>query len=223
MTAQPAPLSWPAEPGQPVVLLTERLSPVERDLFDSWLERESPLGAGADVVHIPQEGRLDTATSQALERHLARDDDPLFVPIGVRWTGSEASKSGSPITALLMGDPRRPWAMAQKWLAHKHPGSPQLLAGRSARASEIRQRFDVQVGAVDEPQRFARYVSRHATLALEQAAAKQLGPSYKIPRLVKQEVADSARFQAALRAVADKVSRPLPDVLKEAEADLDEL
>jgi glycerol-3-phosphate O-acyltransferase len=216
-------LAWPAAPDEPVVLLTERLSQVERQVFDTWLERECPPGATPAVVHIPVQGRLVDATCAALEHQLGRTDDPLVVPVAVRWSDEDTSTSVNPLTALLSGDPRRPWALAQRWLAHKDPARPHLVSGRSAHVSEIRERFSRNVGDVAEPGRFASYVSRHATLALEQAASHELGPTYKIPRLVRQEVGDSARFKAAVQGVADRLQRPLPEVLREAEADLDEL
>jgi glycerol-3-phosphate O-acyltransferase len=215
--------TWPGAAGQPVVLITERLSPVERTVFDRWLERERPAESSAAVVHIPPQGRLDEQTRRAFGVQLARDDDPLLAPVRVFWRVAAGSPDPvSPITALITGDPRRPRPLAQPLLLRRDPGRAQVVVGRAALLSEVRARYAVQVGD-DDPDRFAEYVSRHTTLALEQAVSQLLGPQYKIPRLVRQEIAASARFQDVVRALAEKLDRPFPAVKEEAESALDEL
>jgi glycerol-3-phosphate O-acyltransferase len=217
---------WPAPADEPVVLLTERLSPTERTVFDAWLAANRPAGSRPTVIDIPQGGRLDDATTAHLVAALSREDDPLFVPVSVLWSGDESAGTASAARALLLGDPRRPWGYAQRWLAHKGGEPAQVIVGRSAHVSEIRRRYLGNVDPADDRrdrQRFALYVSRAATLALEQKRTRLLGPSYKIPRLVRQEMLDSARFSEAVRRVAAKTGRPLAEVMAEAETDLGEL
>lgn len=214
---------WPAAGGRAVLLLTERMSVVELKAFDRWLEDTRPAGTQVAVVHIPPSGRLDTAATSALERQLQRDDDVLVVPVGAVWSPPEGkSGGGSPIGALLSGDWRRPRPLAQQVLSRRDPGRCELVLGMSAPLSTIRERFAVQVGGT-EAGRLAPYVSRHATLALEREVSRRLGPHYKIPRLVKQEVAVSARFQAAVERVAAELGKPLGTVREEAVAVLDEM
>jgi glycerol-3-phosphate O-acyltransferase len=214
---------WPADASTPVLLLTERMSAVERRVFDAWLAATQPPGSQAHVVHLPRRGRLDAATVQLLERRLSVGDDVLVAPVGAVWERPKTLPSrASSIGSLVAGDWRRPRPLAQELLSRREPELCQLVVGRSATVGEIRQRFAVQVGG-SEAGRLAPYVSRHATLALERAVSRRLGPQYKIPRLVKQEVAVSARFQATVERLAEKTGRSVASVRTEAEEALDEL
>jgi glycerol-3-phosphate O-acyltransferase len=216
--------AWPSAAGRSVLLLTERMSSVELQAFDEWLETTRPPGTPVAVVHIPPAGRLDAVATQALERQLARDEDVLVIPVGAVWTPPKTLVPGriSPVSTLLAGDWRRPRPMAQKWLSRRDPGSCELVLGQSATLTEIRERFAERVGGPEDG-KLAPYVSRQATLSLERTVIRKLGPQYKIPRLVKQEVAVSARFQAAVERVAAEVGQPVTKVRDEAVEVLDEL
>jgi len=214
---------WPGPPGAPVVILTERLSDYEHAAFEEWLRRNRPHDAPVDVVHIPPAGRLDEQTRRTLNRHLEREDDPLFVPVGAVWSGvTESFSPAAAVRALAIGDPRRPRRGLQRWLARRPSAQCRLIIGDAATAHVIRQRFAVQVGD-SEGDLLPGYVSRHATLALERAIQRQLGPQYKIPRLVRAEILASARYRQAVDAVAAKLDRPLAEVRADAETALDEL
>jgi glycerol-3-phosphate O-acyltransferase len=214
---------WPADAATPVLLLTERMTGVERRVFDHWLRAARPAVARVDVVHLPQGGRLDAATAAELEHHLGADDEVLVVPVGAVWSRpTSVPPRVLSLGSLVAGDWRRPRGFAQALLARREPDLCELVIGMSATVGEIRRRFATQVGG-SEVGRLGPYVSRHATLALERAVNRRLGPQYKIPRLVKQEVAVSARFQATVDRLAEKTGRSVSSIRAEAEGVLDEL
>src|SRR5207302_688376 len=70
---------------------------------------------------------------------------------------------------------------------------------------------------------FASFVSRQAMLALERAEREVIGDRYKVPRLVAEQIAESADFRARLATLADSLSRPRDEVLKDAIECLHEL
>ena len=78
---------------------------------------------------------------------------------------------------------------------------PGRRAGREpATVGELRARWVEATGgdAADGDDGLAAYVARRATLALDRAEYRLLGPRYKTPSLVKEEILASRRFRAGL-------------------------
>jgi len=222
--ADPGATPWPETGARPVVLLVERMSRVEQRVFDAWLAASRPAEAAVDVVHLADPGRAGEAAKE-LARHLAREDDPLLVPVGAVWTTPGGRRRGVPWRELvLLGDPHRPRLLAQAWLARREPERCRVVLGAGATVSQVRDRFAAQVGThTGEPDVFPAFVLRQATLAVEREVTHLLGPQYKIPRLVREEVAASARFHDVLEKVAAKLGRPTAEVLDEGKRALDEM
>ena len=75
-----------------------------------------------------------------------------------------------------------------------------MLVGEPATVASLRQRWVEATGGGD-PDDFAAYVARRATLALDWAEYRLRGPRYKTPSLVKDEILSSRRFRSGLSAV----------------------
>ena len=73
------------------------------------------------------------------------------------------------------------------------------------------------------PASFIRFVARRATLALEREKSHLLGPQYKVPSLVREEIWSSARLKSGLARLARELGRPEGAVTDEAAHCLDEM
>ncbi|WP_409330879.1 glycerol-3-phosphate 1-O-acyltransferase [Trujillonella humicola] len=211
-------------PGRRTVLLVQPMSPVEARVFDRWLASASAGEPRPDVVRLTGDWR-GGGNAALVAPHLDRADDPVLVPVGVVWGKIAGPRRASPWRDLLLvGNPHRPRLAAQAWLARRDDGGCQVVLGAGASVSELRGRFAATVGPqLGEPDAFAAFVLRQATLAVERSVTRLLGPPYKIPRLVRDEVAASARFREVLEKVAARIGRPVEDVLAEGRRDLEEM
>ena len=125
-------------------------------------------------------------------------------------------------------DPYHPSERQQQRILARQPGRAVVLVGEPATVGSLRQHWAEATGGGDsdgsgggEPDGFGGYVARRATLALDRAEYRLLGPRYKTPSLVKEEILSSRRFRSGLR----QVRRDSDEVPSLAEADhiLDEL
>ena len=105
------------------------------------------------------------------------------------------------MTGLLPGrDPYHPNQRQQRRILRTDPRRALVLAGESAKVSELRRQWrDTTVG--ENERDFAQFVTRRAILALARAEYRILGPQYKSPRLVKPEMLASTRFRAGLKQI----------------------
>jgi len=131
-------------------------------------------------------------------------DDPAvrLIPLRVAWLPEEhAGRRAARLADLIPGhDPYRPSERRQLRIASRQPARAAVLAGEPATVGELRARW-VEATGGDEAGGdggFAAYVARRATLALDRAEYRLLGPRYKTPSLVKEEILASRRFRAGL-------------------------
>jgi glycerol-3-phosphate O-acyltransferase len=105
------------------------------------------------------------------------------------------------VAGLLPGrDPYHPNQRQQRRILRSDPRRARVVAGESAKVSELRQQWrDTTVG--ENERDFAQFVTRRAILAMERAEYRILGPQYKSPRLVKPEILASARFRSGLQKI----------------------
>ena len=82
----------------------------------------------------------------------------------------------------------------------REPGRAAVLVGEPATVGALRRRWAQTTGGED-PADFSDYVTRRATLALDRAEYRLLGPRYRTPSLVKEEILSSRRFRSGLRGV----------------------
>lgn len=120
------------------------------------------------------------------------------MPVRVIWLPPADRSRAGKVAALLPGrDPYHPSQRQQRRILRTDPRRARVVAGESAKVSELRQQWrDTTVA--EHKRDFAQFVSRRALLALARAEYRILGPQYKSPRLVKPEMLASARFRAGL-------------------------
>jgi glycerol-3-phosphate O-acyltransferase len=199
-----------APAADPVVVLVDGASETERGLICEWARDAHP---GAEVID-----RDDPALGSRLER----DDDPLIVPARVTWlpNGRDHGSTYGDLRALV--SPRRPPGPLQSLIARRVPGRVRVSAGEPARAHELLRDFEGEIGGGGRDA-FAAFVARRATLAVDRVERQLLGDRYKVPRLVAEQIAASARLRDRAQELADELQRPADDVLAELTADLQEL
>jgi glycerol-3-phosphate O-acyltransferase len=202
-----------------LIVLAEVSTDVERDLIAQWLDRIS-----ADGVHATLIERYEVDDPR-LSQRLARDDDPLVVPVKVAWLPRARGEARAThvLDLVTLNDPRRPHAYRQMDILRRMPDRCRLLAGAPATANELRTRWMERSGGNVDPSEFAAFVARQAVLALERAELAVVGVRYKVPQLVIEEITGSARFQQKLQTLAEREQRPVEDLAKEAKLYFGEL
>jgi glycerol-3-phosphate O-acyltransferase len=197
-----------------VVVVVDARTATERDLVAAWARSAHP---GAPLVDQDDPG---------LGSRLAGGGDPLVVPARVTWLPPDADGDGALSTAadlLKLASPRRPPAALHRRIASRSPHRARVTAGEPARALELRGSFTAETGGSAGNGAFAAFVARRAMLACDRAERRVIGERYKVPRLVAEQISASARFRARIAALADRLERPFPEVLAEAQDDLQEL
>jgi glycerol-3-phosphate O-acyltransferase len=193
------------------VLLLFAATPTEDSVLRGWIERSDH--SGATLVHA---GRGE------LGRALAGDGawDPEIVPLRVAWLAPERGgvRRARVREVLTLSDPRSPSAAAHARIAGREPDRCRVVVGEAARASDLRRRFATGGG-----ERFESFVERQGLLAVERAERKIIGGRYKVPRLVREDITASARFQTMVAGLAAEQGRGVEEVGSEAAAALDEL
>jgi glycerol-3-phosphate O-acyltransferase len=193
--------------GHGVVVLFDTRSRTERALIEAWAGRVYP---GAELVEH------DDAL---LAQRLARGDDPMIVPARVTWLPS-ARDSTSMLGDLRALVGRQPAAFLQPLVLARAPGRAIVTPGEPARTSELAERFEIETGGIGD---FIAFITRRATLAVDRAERPLIGDRYKVPRLVAEQVAASARVRQSAASLAAKLGRDPDDVLAELTADLQEI
>ena len=221
--------SWPVPEGDDVVFMTEVAAPTERHLIDRWIETHRPAGTapaqvrvlyidrpGSGTDLVPQEGRVRSL--------VAAPGDPWLVPVRVAWRPRvrEADRSVRLRDVLLLGDPRRPRASAQRLLARRDDRHT-VVNGGAARRSWLERRWRRQTGAGSDGTSFPHFLLLQGILSMERAEAELLGAQYKVPRMVREDLSSGVRFQSGLAELAASLGRPLSEVRQESTGYLDEM
>ncbi len=184
------------------LVLASASSPIESELLATWLEqhRARHPETNLEVLALPDKNPSPGALAQLVEQ-LESDEDRSIVPVRVFWMPPADATALNRVTALLPGrNPYRPSERQQRRILRSDRGRAQVVAGESAKVSELRQQWrDITVG--ENPRDFAHFVIRRALLAMERAEYRILGPQYKSPRLVRPEIMASARFRAGLEKI----------------------
>ena len=198
------------------LVLASVSSKAEFDLLNAWLraQRSAHPDTRVEVLRLPH-GDAPAQLVDHLVDELAAGEDRTVVPVRVFWV-----PGGLPTRVKLVGlisgrDTYRPPEMLQRAILRKDPSRARIVAGEPAKVSELRQQWrEDTVG--DTPQDFAKFVLRRADLAVERIELRLLGPAYKSPRLITDELLASSRFQDGMKSI--------PGASEEkAEAMLDEL
>jgi glycerol-3-phosphate O-acyltransferase len=190
-------------------------SAVERQVIDAWLERSCPQGARVDVLRRGEDGRL----AQTLA---SRDDDPWVLPVRVTWLPPErdGSRAARLTDLLALTNPRRPPVRTQARILRAQPDRCRLVVADPARVSDLRRRF---LRSADPADDFDRFVRRQAVLALARAERAVLGTTYKVPRLVSQDLRGSRRFAEGVARLASELGQPEAEVRRQASEYIEEM
>jgi glycerol-3-phosphate O-acyltransferase len=203
--------------GDPV-LLVQASTPTEERLI-----HERVVAAGGTDRSLVELGPPGLPDAELPAEVLGRDDDTTLVPVRVAWLPEEhAGRRVAGLADMLPGhDPYRPSERRQQRILARQPGRARVLTGEPATIGSLRRRWAEATGG-DDPDDFAAYVARRATLALDRAEYRLRGPRYKTPSLVKEEILSSRRFRAGLSGVQRGPGEDPPS-LEEAGEVLDEL
>lgn len=189
------------------LVLASTATPVEMELIMGWLgqQRARHPDSKFDILKLPPRNAPPaalTALVEQLEPGFASSpqsgEDRSIVPVRVIWLPPADRSRAGKVAALLPGrDPYHPSQRQQRRILRTDPRRARVVAGESAKVSELRQQWrDTTVA--EHKRDFVQFVSRRALLALARAEYRILGPQYKSPRLVKPEMLASARFRAGL-------------------------
>lgn len=199
---------------EPAVVLTQASTPTEARLIRERLAaaggtQRPPVSLGPSGGGVPLP--------------VLDDDEVRLIPVRVAWLPEEhAGRRAARLTDIMPGqDPYHPSERLQQRILGRQPERAVVLAGEPATVGSLRQRWTDATGGED-PAGFAAYVARRATLALDRAEYQLLGPRYRTPSLVKDEILSSRRFRAGLASVR-RGSGDAPPTLEEAGEILEEL
>ena len=189
-------------------------TPVERAEIDRRLGETGRRGEAIDADGPDLASRL-----------AGRADDPLLTPVGLAWLPPERGgvRRGSVVDLLTLVNPRRPSVRRQRRILDTDPARSRLVVGAPARLSELRDRFATVTGTSPFDVAFGPFVARQGRLALEREERALAGGRYKVPRLVAEEISQSARFSGAVDELARTLGEPASKVMHQATTALEEM
>ena len=178
------------------VVLTQAATPTEARLI-----RERIAAAGG-TDQPPVSLGAPGSTAAPIPSSVLDSDDVRLVPVRVAWLPEEhPGGRAARLTDLVPGrDPYHPSEHRQLRILSRQPARATVLIGEPATVGSLRQHWADATGG-DDPAGFPGYVARRATLALDRAEYRLLGPRYKTPSLVKEEILSSRRFRDGLSQV----------------------
>jgi glycerol-3-phosphate O-acyltransferase len=183
------------------LVLASVSSKAESDLLNNWLQaqRRAHPDTKVEVMRLPH-GDPSPHLVDELAGKLNATDDRTVVPVRVFWV-----PGGLPTRVKLAGlisgrDTYRPPEILQRAILKKDPSRARIVAGEPAKVSELRSQWQEKTVGKGQ-QDFARFVLRRATLAIERIELRLLGPEYKSPRLLTDELLTSSQFIDGLAAI----------------------
>jgi len=214
-----------------VLVLAATRTEVELDLVRKWVASTvegDPKYGSIDLVRIPHRSGADheyAALAERLASHTAELPDLLVMPAHVVWRpGEKDGHRRVAVTDLVRGrNPYSPTNRQQRSIATSDPDRAPVIAGRPGGVHYLRERYAESLAGADGTDLgFARYIARRARLALERADRTVLGPEFRSPGFLTEEILHSPRFKAGLHEVAARIGA---DEATEAKAEeiLDEL
>jgi glycerol-3-phosphate O-acyltransferase len=217
---------WPATDAAPVLFILDAGNRVEQGLLESWLQKHRPeWGDKASQVSIPIGSGEKSVGTRALQQALDASPDTLVVPLRVTWLPPEEYfDSGPRLRHLLLGDPRRPGALRGRRILRKQPQRVNCIAGAAATIVDLQSRGQRRLGNdAPSPEAFADFVVRQAGLTLEIAERQLQGGRYKVPRFVTQSLLASPGYREAVENIAQKESKSLESLWREAQVYMKEM
>ena len=219
--------SWPAEPGARVVFLVDSRTLTERQFIERWVEQTRPsltTVTQVSLVNLPR-GDDTKAFSAHLLTFLA-DDACVLAPVRLAWLPRElkGERIARVSDLLLWRDPRKPREKKQQRILQTEPERCRIVVAQSASVASLNTRAKAAGDAdLSDLEGFAGFVQRQAQLALERAEYRLIGRRYKMPKLVREQIAASKRFRDGVRELAARLNRSESSLHKEALGYLQEL
>lgn len=183
------------------LVLASVSSKAEAGLLDDWLkaQRRAHPDTSVEVLRIPHSDPSPQLVNE-LAGKLNATEDRTVVPVRVFWV-----PGGLPtrvkVAGLISGrETYRPPEILQRAILKKDPSRARIVAGEPAKVSELRSQWDEKTVG-ESQQDFARFVLRRANLAIERIELRLLGPEYKSPRLITDELLSSTRFVEGLAGI----------------------
>jgi glycerol-3-phosphate O-acyltransferase len=184
------------------LVLASASSKAEFALLEDWLQKQRSHhpATKVEMMRLPNEGDPTPQLINQLVEELDAGNDRTVVPVRVFWV-----PGGLPtrvkVAGLLSGrETYRPPEILQRAILKKDPSRARIVAGEPATVSELRQQWQENtVGG--SPSDFARFVLRRAKLAIERIELRLLGPEYKSPHLLTDELLSSSRFVDGLAGI----------------------
>ncbi|HYB49276.1 MAG TPA: hypothetical protein VED20_18275, partial [Streptosporangiaceae bacterium] len=203
--------------GTETVLLTQASTSAEARLIAERIAAAG--GTERPSVNLGPPGSRGARVPEALLEESA----VRLVPVRVAWLPEEhAGRRMARFADLLPGqDPYHPNERQQQRIVSHEPDRAVVLVGEPATVGSLRRQW-AEITGGDDPADFGSYVIRRVTLALDRAEYQLLGPRYKTPSLVKEEMLSSRRFRSGLLHVQRGPDEPPPS-LADAGQVLDEL
>lgn len=197
------------------LVLASVSSKAESDLLDDWLQRQRRAhpDTKVEVLRLPHEDASPQLVGELVSQ-LDAGEDRTVVPVRVFWV-----PGGLPTRVKLAGlisgrETYRPPDFLQRAILRKDPSRARIVAGEPAKVSELRQQWrEDNVGEM--PADFAKFVLRRANLAIERIEYRLLGPEYKSPRLITDELMASSRFVKGLEAIPGASAEKAETMLNE--------
>jgi glycerol-3-phosphate O-acyltransferase len=143
----------------------------ERRLLEQWLDNGGLEG---------QTDPLLFTEDPTYANDLQCEGDVRVVPLRVVWLPKdrEGRRRARWSDLALLGNPRRPGRRRQRHIASVDPDRYRVVAGEAALLTDLRKRYQAEVGSVTGPEAFARYVRRAAVVTLERAERSLIGDRY---------------------------------------------
>lgn len=197
------------------LVLASVSSKAEADLINGWLkaQRKAHPDTTVEALRLPPNDPSPQLVDELADK-LNADEAREVVPIRVFWV-----PGGLPTRVKLAGliagrETYRPPELLQRAILRKDPSRARIVAGEPATVSELRQQWrENTVGATQQD--FARFVLRRAALAVERIELRLLGPAYKSPRLITDELMASSRFMNGLEQIPGASPEQAEEMLNE--------
>ena len=197
------------------LVLASASSKAESGLLDDWLhaQRRAHPDTRVEVLPMPH----SDPSPQVIDRLIAElnsGGDRSVVPVRVFWVPGGLPTRVKVVGLLSGRETYRPPEMLQRAILRKDPSRARIVAGEPATVSELRAQWE-QISAGKSQQDFARFVLRRAALAIERMELRLLGPEYKSPRLITDELMTSSRFIDGLAGIPGATPEKAETMLNE--------
>ena len=213
--------TWPAESGARIVFLLDCRTATERQFIERWVAQTRPAGTDLSQVsylNLPTRPEELRTFTQQLAPHLS-DASTVLAPVRIAWLPRElqGERIARISDLLMLRDPRKPREKLQIRILQTEPERCRLVAAQPATVGNLNDRAKAASDAdISNAEGFASFIDRQAHLALERGEYRLIGRRYKMPRLVREQIAASKRFRDGVKELAERLKRSEKSVHAEA-------